>query len=372
MFKLAYKSLLALALTLSNWNPVFAQATPDDRGFAQRHNLDFNASLVLDASSASGVYGDEATAIIRRARFGASAEITDQIEADFTVDVDTDEERLELQEGRLKFEFSKNGDMRLGLMKQPFGMERSSSSKYLRGPERSLATDVFTPDRGIGVNLNYEWPKAFVSVGAFTDEEEQENNSIAGRIVWVPVDAKRSVTHLGLGFHQVNVESDSYRIRSDGSLHSASNFFRSSRLLAESVSTLGLEGGWMRNAFSMQSELFVQQLDLIDSNDSPVFNGGYWQAGWVLNDGRRKYKGGRFGRATAGKATAATELVFGYSMVDTRFNSDGDVAEEFTVGVHRQINESIRLSAHVFGVRLDDSGSKEDGSGVLLRMQATY
>jgi len=347
---------------------------------AETHDAEFNATLVLDANTSTGVFGEDIdSAIVRRARLGAGIDITDRIATDITLDfdanADTDqgEDTVNLHELRFKFELGENTDLHFGLLKQAFGMERNSSSKYLRTPERSLATDALTPSRAYGLSLRQQWSSLYLNVGAYTDQEEQQNSSVAGRLVWNPIDEKQSVRHYGIGFHYENREEEEYRIRSDASLHPAENFVRSSRFNATSVATVGLEAAWMEDSVSIQSELFAQRLGLAEGADDPTFTGAYWQLGWVLGDGRRKYSRGRFGAPVVGKSAASTELTIGYGYLKTRFDGDGDVAEDITLGVNRQLNDYFRLSAYVFGIRVDDGGADlESGRGALLRLQAVY
>ncbi len=341
--------------------------------FFDSRDAELSGTLELDGSNANGLYGDENEQSLRRARLGAGIDLTGIIAIDLTLDFDAEESDLGVQEARLKIELSKEADVHIGLMKQPFGMENNSSSKNLQLLERSLATDAFTPGRAVGLLYRRESDRSFFSFGVFADQEESDNTSVAGRFVWTPVNEKRSVRHLGFGLHYQNNETGEYRIRSDGSIQTAENFIRSERFNADAFGTAALEAGWMEDSISLQGEWFVQSVQLTDEGDAPLLSGGYLQLGWVLGNGRRKYSRGRFGRAVSGGNDRSTELILGYSLLRTRDNDEGDDAEEFSIGLHQHINQYLKISGQLFSVRLDDgSESVQDGRGALVRLQALF
>ncbi len=279
---------------------------------AAEPRFELEGLLMLDLSGVDGLYAVDADRYadsgVRRARLGAKGEVAPRWELGLEIDVEPEDGVVELHEASVGYRRSGDDELVLGLIKQPFGMENSSGSSRLRTLERSMATNAFAPDRGIGLVWEFDASSRHAGIGAFVDPEAREARGVAGRLTWAPIDAKRRVVHLGASAAYRDNAGAPYRIRDEGGLALGDNVVRSGRFAPDAVSTFGLEAGWARGSLSVQTEWFGQRLrpGNDEGADSPFFDGGYVQGSWVLGGGRRKYSKGRFGGSSAARAAPSS------------------------------------------------------------------
>jgi len=341
------------------------------------HNIDFDALLMLDTAKADGAYTKnnpddfDDLSNVRRLRFGIQGDISKNLSAEFGVDVDTEDSSIDVHDASLRYSIAKKKYIELGLVKQPFGLEQSSGSKRLRTLERSIATNAFSPDRGLGVLWARNKSNHYQSLGAFSNPNIDNAFDISARFAWSPVAKKRNAVHLGGSINYRDIGNERFQIRSSGNIEQGRNFLKSAKYDTADLLTLGLEGAWSRKSLLLQAELFSQRLSLEETatEDDPVFTGGYVQASWIFGNGYRKYKGDGFGKIAGTNKSRNSELVAGFSTVDVRHNGTGDKAQEFTLGLNLQVAKSVRLSAQAQRVDvLTNQQSNESGESVSLRI----
>ena len=340
------------------------------------HDVELDALLMLDASSAGGLHGDgEARrngASVRRARLGLGGDIGERAEAELAVDVDPDEGGVELHELSLGYRLSSINELALGFMKQPFGLENASSSSRLRTMERSVATNAFAPDRGVGLAWVAEGSNRLLAAGVFVDPDAEGAREASARTVWAPVDEDRSVLHVGASGAYRDNAGEAYRIRDEGGIADGDNVVRSGKFAPDGVATVGLEAAWARDSVSVQAEWFGQRLSGGDvpRGAEPEFTGAYVQGGWVLGGGRRKYSKGRFGKVVGGRLERPVELVAGAGTVDLSHAGRGDRARQYLVGANVQLGERLRINAQLQRLLVEGADrTVERGDGALLRLQ---
>ena len=348
------------------------------KSFAQKHKLEANGSLMLDLANVGGdlytTSDRENEADVRRARIGFSGDISKRIDADITLDLNSDDAAVELHDLEIRYSHTKKHRVRLGLIKQPFGLENNTSSRKLATMERSMASRAFTPDRGYGIQYITTPDNQYLSVGAYADPDLDDVYDVSGRATYAPVNRKRSVLHFGLNAAHRENKSNRYRVRDSGVLQDGENFFRSGNYNPTEIRTLGIEAAWAVNSFVVQSEWFKQSLTLdSDESGNPDFTGGYVTFSLALNDGRRKYKNGEFSKVSTGKKGNAIELVASIGEIDTVFTDRGDRAREYVVGANYRLNDNIRFQGQVQHLSVtQDDGDRDTGNSVLLRLQIDF
>lgn len=349
----------------------------NSESFIARHKLKLSGSLMLDLANVGGIYtdGDRSDeADVRRARIGLSGDISKRLDAEITLDLDGDDSTVELHDAALRYSHAKNNSLKIGLIKQPFGLENSTSSRKLATMERSMAGGGFAPDRGYGISLSTSPGNHFLAIGAFADPDLDDVYDITGRATYAPVKNKQSVLHFGVNAAYRENKLNRYRIRDSGIVQDGENFFRSGNYNPEQINTLGLEAAWGVNSFSVQTEWFKQTLLLDDTESSnPDFTGGYITFSLVLNQGRRKYKNGEFNKVSSGKKGPAVELVASIGELDTTFGDRGDQAKEFVIGANYRINDNIRFAGQLQHLAtVEAEGEKDSGNSLLIRIQIDF
>jgi len=356
-------------------NTLESYLPPSVKAFRDTFNIEFEALLMVDLASARGAYADEESiseASIRRARLGMSSSFN-QLSADVSLNVDESLSADSLHKATIAYKFNKALSLEGGLMKQPFGLEGSTSSKHLRTFERSMASDAFTPARGYGIAITHESSAHFASLGFFGGRRETDVQDVSARIVWSPMNDKRQVLHFGASVNQGNYSGLEYQIRNSGNIAVSNNFIRSARYYPDTVQTVSIEGAWSYGSLLIQSEWFAQMLTLVgnQSDTDPVFTGGQVQAAWVFAGGYRRYKGQRFTRMAGTQHHPTIELVAGAGVVDARDADRGDQAWELTLGVNVQMSDQISFSTQLQSVTVQDNNDGEvTGNGLQLRLVA--
>ncbi len=368
--------MLFVLLVLGGSQIATSQAATTNTKLSQ-HNLEFDALLMLDTAKTDGAYAknnpDDSNDLenVRRLRFGLQGDISKTLSAEFSIDVDAEDSSVDVHDAALRMALSKKKHIELGLIKQPFGLEHSSGSKKLRTLERSMATNAFSPDRGLGLSWANNTPTHFLSFGAFSNPDIDDAFDASARLVWSPVAKKRHVVHFGGSINYRDNGEERYQIKSSGSINQGKNFLKSAKYDTADLLTLGVEGAWSKNSLLLQAEWYRQALSLEEttSEDDPTFTGGYVQASWVFSNGYRKYKGDGFGKIAGVKKSRNAELVAGFGVVDVRHNGSGDKAQEFTLGLNYQVSKNIRLSAQAQRVDvLTNEQINESGDSVKLRI----
>lgn len=354
------------------------QGIVGDTKDTQTFSIKPSADLVMDYSSSKGAYSDGSQSSqlkMRSSRVGASIKFNKKLSADLAVDIDIYAKRyIALHSLEFEFDMGKKRDLTFGWMKQPFGLEKSTSSKHLRTLERSMASDLFSPERAVGFSFQTSVSKFYFSSGIFTDNNSPENASFSGRFVWNPVKSKSTVLHLGVSANHQLLSSNEYQKKSDGAVHDGENIISIKDITPESASTIGLESAWVIGSLAFQAEWMVQQLTLANEEKSPRMAGGYMQASWVFFNGRRKYSKGKFKKLTSQAGHSPTEIVFGYGHVDARYDGGGALAKEASITVNRYLNKQVRLAAQLTNVEREHSAAveKDKGSSLLVRLQTKF
>ena len=350
--------------------------------FVDRHDIELEGLLMVDVTEARGVHVDEDEETDRlnevdgrRARLGINGDISRRLKAELSLDFDIEESTTSLHEVSLSYESTQNINLDAGLIKQPFGLEGSTSSKRLRPLERSIASDAFVPDRAWGLLLSQHFDKAFIGFGAFVDQDNNDDAiDFTARAVWSPIKNDQAVLHFGVNGSYRDPRGDDFRLRSNGSVFTGDNFVRSDRFFPQSVTTTGLEGALAIGSLLIQAEWFYQSLELDDADAvQPEFSGAYVQVGWIFGQGRRKYDGRRFGKTAKGNRPGNLELIGGFSTADLRYLSSADQADEYTLGVNYEIAKNLGVSAQVQYVELlSNNEIVEEGEAAQLRFVATW
>lgn len=188
----------------------------------------------------------------------------------------------------------------LGNMKVPFSLEWLQSNNDTLFTERSLA-NAFVPDRRFGFAIGHHG-RAWTSVaGVFGNAASNgitgDGVAAAGRATWAPILEERETLHFGLA------GIDRTRSRGDGDFNfstpaEASLFARPFVDTGDlpdvaRASRIGTEFAYRNGPLLLQAEYIRAEVERFAGPGGPLpvlgFQGGYVEAGWVLNGEGRAY-----------------------------------------------------------------------------------
>ena len=188
----------------------------------------------------------------------------------------------------------------LGNMKVPFSLEWLQSNNDTLFAERSLA-NAFVPDRRFGVAAGYHGQAWTAVAGVFGDAASNgitgNGVAVAARATWAPILEAQETLHLGLA----GIERR--RSRGDGafSFSTPAEAFLFARPFVDTgdlpdvarASRIGAELAYRNGPFLLQAEYIRAAVERFAGPGfvPPVlgFQGGYIEAGWVLNGEGRGY-----------------------------------------------------------------------------------
>lgn len=323
------------------------------------------------------VFGEEDDGTqFRRARIDFSGKIYESVFYRMEFDFAGDKE----MEGKAKFtdtfigvsDIPYVGNIQVGHFREPFGMERLTSSNYNTFMERGF-NDVFNPKRNVGIMLfNSQLQNRLIwQAGAFkeTDDFPSDNDSdddqgyaVTSRVVGLPwyENNGRRLLHLGLAYSHRNPDGAPFRYRTNPECALAFSYldtdrytgFRIADAVADDVDLIGTEFLWIYGPFSIQAE---HALSYVDTNFSGTreFQGGYIYTTYFLTGENRTYnnKTGLLARIKPKNnfspktgSWGAWELGLRYSWIDLDSGMiRGGREQDWTLGVNWYLNPNTRI-----------------------------
>jgi phosphate-selective porin OprO/OprP len=288
------------------------------------------------------------------------------------IDLDFSGSAVELKDAYVKYTFD-SGDFNIkaGHFKESFGMETTTTSRYLTFIERALSSKL-DPSRHLGVQANY-WTDRYnltggVHFNTIGDLEEvtfsqaankdfgvDEGYSFTGRAVFRPVFDDEKVLHLGVvGSYRTPKTTEevigSYRF----STRSASTINRRKYIDTDDIlnvdhnTMLGFELAGAYKGLMFQSEYKTVDVNRKGDLATMNINGYYIQAAYLLFGGKYNYNSAdaEFTRIERGKKYGDLEVALKYDFVDAndaKAGIYGGSAEAYTVGFNYHFNPNVKF-----------------------------
>jgi len=199
------------------------------------------------------------------------------------------------------------GQFRLGHFKEPFSLERQTSSNSFGFLEWSLPVGTFAPGRNIGFMLHdtarrdrVSWAAGFFSFGKSQEDNVSTSTlSITGRVTGLPIwqDEGRRLLHLGASFSTREPRSNEVQYTSRPEARFVPFMIDTGTITSSKTDLYGLEVAGVRGPLWLQSEWIQASVAAPDAGD-PNFWGAYVQVGWFITGEVRHYQrgNGTFGR----------------------------------------------------------------------------
>jgi phosphate-selective porin OprO and OprP len=202
-----------------------------------------------------------------------------------------------------------NHKWRIGNFFVPFSLEQVTNDTNNIFMERSIPTQgVFAADREVGMAVyGVNDAKDFTHTGGiFLDSiseslkeriDDNQGHRLSGRLTWLPYYDEpsngRYLVHTGAGVLYTNDQDNSVRFRSRPQIHEGPFLIDSLGLSASAYTTANLEFALVWGEFSLQSEAFVSDVNMIGAPSETCY-GSYVYGSWFLTGENRIYE--RFGQ----------------------------------------------------------------------------
>jgi len=260
---------------------------------------------------------------------------------------------------------------RAGQFKESFGMETTTTSRYLTFMERSFISkmdasrhlgfqaahwaDKYSLFGGVHFNTQGEYEEVEFSQDQNKDYGLDEGYSLTGRAVFRPIFDQEKVIHLGVaGTYRTPKTSLEVpnTVRYSTRTHTSIN--RKKYLDTDVISGvenevgLNFELAGAYKGFMFQGEYKNYDVNRMDGLESVNLNGFYMQAGYLLLGGRYVYNKaeGEFTRIQRGQSYGDLEVALRYDFVDANdFDAEvyGGSAEGYALGLNYYFNPNVKF-----------------------------
>jgi phosphate-selective porin OprO/OprP len=330
---------------------------------------------------------------LRRARMAWKAILWSDWYAE--IDVDFAEEATEIKDAYVRYDdlFNRQGYVRFGNFRTPFGLEENTSSRYIMFQERSQGTEPFVPGRRMGSEVAYWGDMYRVAVGVFgpdvedfETEEVDMNWNVAARATVAPIMDESRVLHVGGAYAMCTPtftdEDDlgTVRFRTRNETHVSNYKFVSTGKMkeSESYSLFGGEAAFVMDRLMVQGEYMGATVTMVDAYDEDAtvdrsFTGGYGYLSFFLTDDTHPYDHtvGEFGKVTPSGEKGAVELAVRYSLLNLTDQDEdypdndicGGESTALTAGITWYANPNIKIHAEYIMV---DNDENADADGDLI------
>src|SRR5262245_30267147 len=198
---------------------------------------------------------------------------------------------------------------RIGNFFVPFSLEQVTNDTMNIFLERSIPTqNIFSADREVGMalygvsdDLNKTW-----TFGCFFDRiseslkekiDDNQGTRLSGRVTWLPyydeLSNGRYLVHTGMGILYTQEFDNIALFRARPQIHEGPFLVDSGPLLSTSHTTGNIELATVWGPFSVQSEMFLCQVDML-TGQKVMLNGAYVYGSYFLTGENRIYE--RFGQ----------------------------------------------------------------------------
>jgi len=289
------------------------------------------------------------------------------------LDLDFAGSAIEMKDMIIGYIFDKQNIIaKVGHFKENFGMETTTTSRYITFMERSFISKM-DASRHLGIQVSH-WKDKYLLIGGvhFNSQGEyeevefsQDNNkdlgmdegySLNGRVVFRPIMDMDKVLHLGVAYTYRTPKTDvevpnTYRLstRSHTSINRKKYIDTDDIKDVGNISGLNLElaGAFKGLMFQGEYKKFNAQRTK-DELESVGVDGFYMQAGYLLFGGRYNYNKaeGEFTRITRGKKYGELEVAVRYDYINANdFDAKvyGGSAEGYSLGLNYHFNPNVKF-----------------------------
>ena len=383
-----YKNLWRLSLIVLSMTPGFASAfpsspidssNPDIEIKPDHFKLQLEGRMMWDSDIIDGIHHEGKSGSdleLRDAQLTLVSKLNKNWKTELQFNFDGKDEIVSIADANIKYTGWNALKLTVGKAKEPFGLEKLTSSSYLTMIEESMATEAFALSRNVGVNLSSDtdnkmlWNFGFYEI----DNKDADHNpyAITGRLTYTPWHQHDNLLHLGIAGSIRDLDGEKYQIEERAEVHLADKMVTSAKTAADQVNLFGLESAWIKGPFSLQIEYMVADIKAKMAANNAHYVGYYLQGSYFLTGESRSYEKGQFGKIKPRAKSGAWELTTRYSVLDAQDNHSGVKANNVTVGVNYYVNEQVRLMMNYINTELTQIISSDTGNALSLRLQYDF
>lgn len=286
----------------------------------------------------------------------------------------------------LRYRFDDLSAVTAGNIKEPFGFEALTSSKYNTFMERALP-DIFISGRKVGLLAEYgisrkkSWTwrimGGYYSQPIDTFHLDEDRYTVAGKTTFTRIFEKKHLLHSGISaaYSHLNDTKVNFSTRAGAHL-SETKYLKTKIKHTDSTGRYGVEGYYQYRAFSLQGEYVTMRLETQKRDYN--FSGWYLQTGYFLTgDGKRyKIKDGVPGRIiptnpiTKG-GFGAIEAACRISALDfqEKLENAGKI-KSYTFGLNWHMTKRLRTMLNAIIIDYDEE--KENPDILQIRVQYDF
>ncbi len=320
-------------------------------------NIRAGASLFLDAGVSDDAHAQE----IRRARIYLKGKIQKPLSYEIEYDLKNGGAFKDLY---LSYKLS-NFTLFAGQLKEPFGFEAMTSSRYHTFMERSL-NKLFYEDRRLGTQLlylhkgtNYN-DYTTLRTGLFTQNIDHYDSAhdiynFSLKATYANLFSKDKLWHIGASYSHTDHDGKKLKLSTRPESHMAGKYVKAKIKDPDTVKRFGVELYTQYQRASLQAEYITQSIDDLQ-NRSYDLSGWYLQLGYFLTDDTKRYKAKKALLTRVKPKHPFDWKQNSWGALEAAFRiSDLDVDElqlgigdykEYTMGLNWYLTSHARLSAN--------------------------
>jgi len=285
--------------------------------------------------------------------------------------------------------WGKMAKLTLGQQKEFFGLEDTTSSKWITAVERSMPSSAFDTGDNVGIKLHGANDMWTYSVGVYKENIDSDDNSLdtamTGRVVFRPIYADGNLLHLGVGFTSRDGIFDGIDARlgvrggEDGDLvnrvEADYDGAEGDEFEAYNVELAGIMG-----PFHFEAEFFDGEISGPSSVPDLDADGYSVQGAWIFTGESRSYKTGigAFDKVKPSDSDGAWEVFLRYDTLDVSNSSagitvTGEEAETLTLGVNWYMTSHVKIALNYVDAETDKPiNNEDDGDAIVGRLQFSF
>jgi len=348
--------------------------------------LNLSAYLMQDYDDYDGLYQEKSdegdnNAEIRRAVLSIKPSFNKNWRSKLQINIDP--EAVDIKDAYIEYRGLNWANLIIGQDKEPFGLEKLTSSRNLLSIERSMISNSLAPGRSIGISLfgdqainqtktNFLWQVGYFQPAAEDEssaDDKGEVKALTGRLVWLPIRNSDQVLHLGLAASRRTYDDFSFRLNERLEVHSSDSLLEGDSFSADQQTLTGVEALWQRGPITASAEWQYSKVKELGGPDHS-YKGVYGQIAYRLTGESRQYKGGVLGGLSPTADTGAWELTYRWSELE--LENEGLVGQTQSLGVNYYFRDSVKLMTNYIKGDLRELGSDEDGDAISLRLQFNF
>ena len=273
----------------------------------------------------------------------------------------------------------------VGQVDSPYGLENASDTSFL---ERSIATNVFSPESGLGFNVQAWTDKVGLALSVIQPGDNITNTdqlSFSTRLAWAPINTDNLVLHLGLSSRyqaatlSEEVQQSSVRFSTNLEVRGRNlNSLDTGRIRSTSFKVGAADVALQRGPVLLQAEYHHANISKSKAKDISLY-GWNVQASYAVTGESREYNY-RDGGFKNVQSVGGWEVSLRHSFVNLqRDDVDGGNAHTFGGSVSWAANENLRVLANYIhspvtpAIPENGEGEGKNNLGALaVRLQATW